>query len=227
MAYILSIETSTKICSVAIHKDGQLIASQKLMQDKSHSGLLAVLIKDIVKYAGLKIDQLSALAVAEGPGSYTGLRIGTSTAKGICFAHDIPLLAISSLESMALYASNFNFNGNYLCPMIDARRMEAYCMIFNKDVEVVKEIEAVVFEEGIFREISGGKDMLVFGDGVNKFEDIVRDDNNIKILSGIDPIAEHMGGLAFKKFQNKDFVDLAYFEPFYLKDFRVTKPKNS
>jgi tRNA threonylcarbamoyladenosine biosynthesis protein TsaB len=227
MSFILSIETSTKICSVALHEEGNLVVFQKLMMEKSHSGLLALLIQDTLKYAGINFNQLDAVAVAKGPGSYTGLRIGTSTAKGICFAYDLPLISVSSLLAMARYCSGFNLGNFNLCPMIDARRMESYCMILDYQLNVLRQTNSVVFDSQVFDDISQGQHLLIFGDGASKYESMLIGIDQVHLLKGLEPLAEYLGPLAYDKFKNNDFEDLAYFEPFYLKDFRISKPKES
>lgn len=225
MSYILSIETSTKTCSVALHQSSTLLAAQDIHLEKSHSGLLHVMIADLLKYCGVEKNQLAAIAVAKGPGSYTGLRIGVSAAKGLCFALDIPLIAIETLEAMALGVRQYTTENVGLCPMIDARRMEVYCQIRNQEMELILPTSAVVVDEHSFQEYMAQQKILFFGDGAAKCKPILSHSPNAFFLSDIHPSAANVGALATEKYAKKEFEDVAYFEPYYLKDFRTTQPK--
>jgi tRNA threonylcarbamoyladenosine biosynthesis protein TsaB len=225
MSLILSIETSTKVCSVALHAQGELIAVQELFQEKSHSGMLAVLIKDILGYAGRELTELSAIALAKGPGSYTGLRIGTATAKGLCYALEVPLISVNTLEAMASQASNYNVDGAMLCPMLDARRMEVYYMCFNHKMEIIEETQPLVVDEHSFEAILSKGKVLFFGNGAEKCKAVIGNRTNAFFLDQLNPSAKTVGSIALEKFNNNEFEDLAYFEPFYLKDVRITSPK--
>ncbi len=224
MAIILSIDTATTVCSLALHKDGILQATQSIHLEKSHAALLTLLIEDTLSYCSLTIQDLDAIAISEGPGSYTGLRIGTATAKGLCFAHELPLITVNTLEAMAHGMIRYNTQRALLCPMLDARRMEVYCALF--DVEGVRTLdtEAKIIDENAFYEVLASSKVLFFGDGANKCEKVIRNENAIFILD-IHPSAVHIGELATQRFEEGKFEDLAYFEPFYLKDFRPTQAK--
>lgn len=228
MSLILSIETATSVCSVALHKQHDLIGLQELHLEKSHSGLLAVLIQDLVKYCGYTMDDLDAVAVSKGPGSYTGLRIGTATAKGLCYALDIPMLAINTLEAMAHKANQFNYQGDYLCPMIDARRMEVYCLIVNDELETIEATRPVIVDEDAFRKYLDERTMIFFGNGAAKCKPLLSPFPRAVFIDNIFPSAKEIGELAATKMdENKEgaFEDIAYFEPFYLKDFKAISPK--
>ena len=225
MSLILSIDTATKVCSVALHEKGQLLASQHLHIDKSHSGLLTVLIDSIVQYAGFELSDLSAVAVSEGPGSYTGLRIGASTAKGLCFSMDIPVIVVNTLQAMAHGMRRFAEAGSLLCPMIDARRMEVYYLLMNREGEVVQPPQPKIIEETSFEEELQAQKVYFFGDGAAKTRDVLGNQSNARFVDGIVPSAVGVGEIGWKKFEAGEFADLAYFEPFYLKEFHSPKPK--
>lgn len=225
---ILSIETSTPICSVAIHNEGKLVANSELHQEKSHAGLLAVCVSQLLSNAGLTTRDLQAVAVSKGPGSYTGLRIGTSTAKGICFAEDLPLIAVSTLEAMALEVSvkmaNVLPKNTLLCPMLDARRMEVYASIYSLKMEQIKDVEAIIIDENAFDDFNKKTDQfLYFGYGAEKCQAVLKKENRFNLIPGIQPSANYLGVLANELFIKKEYADLAYFEPFYLKEFLTKK----
>ncbi|ELR69557.1 putative molecular chaperone [Fulvivirga imtechensis AK7] len=225
MPLILSIETATTVCSVALHDNNELLGSQSLFIDKSHSGLLAPSIKSLVEYCGYTINDLSAVAVSEGPGSYTGLRIGVSAAKGLCFSLDIPLIAVSTLEAMARGVNKYNHGQAMLCPMIDARRMEVYCLLVNAQKDIVSETRPVVIDESSFQEQLSVHKILFFGNGATKCKGVIKSDNAV-FIDHVFPDAIHIGAIAAEKFQKSQFENVAYFEPFYLKDFRISQPKS-
>ena len=223
MSLILSLETSVKVCSVAIHDQGKLISSREIHIEQSHASKLAVLIDEVRKEAGISVDQLKAVAVSSGPGSYTGLRIGTSTAKGLCFALDIPLISIGSLELLAYQMSKQNPSNAFLCPMIDARRMEVYCEVFDSSMKIVQPIEAKVIESSGFSDLLEENEVIFFGDGSDKCKDQIVH-SNAKFVSGIYAAASEMGIPVYEKFQKQQLEDLASFEPHYLKEFLIKKP---
>ncbi|MEQ9405464.1 MAG: tRNA (adenosine(37)-N6)-threonylcarbamoyltransferase complex dimerization subunit type 1 TsaB [Cyclobacteriaceae bacterium] len=223
MALILSIETSTDVCSVALHNDGVLIGNQVHNIEKSHSSLLPGIAEDVLRESKLKFEDLEAVAVSAGPGSYTGLRIGVTNAKGFCYAMSIPLIAIGTLDLM-IQAVHNKFNGkHYLCPMLDARRMEVYTKLVDQDLNEVLPLHPEILEETTFADYQQ-QSVYVFGNGMPKFREIANQDNLI-FIDDIFPDAANMGGLAFEKFQSDKFEDMAYFEPDYLKEWRTTKPK--
>lgn len=223
MSLILSIDTSTSVCSVALHNEQKLLVSQELFFDRSHSGSLISLIRNAVDYTGYTLKDLSAIAISKGPGSYTGLRIGTSTAKGLCLSLDIPLIAVNTLKAMAFGVNIFNTENSLLCPMIDARRMEVYCMVLNEKLEVINNTEALVLQDDSFKEYLQESKVLFFGNGSDKAISLFEKDENAVFIPGVYPSAAHVGALALSRLLNEDFEDLAYFEPFYLKDFAGPK----
>lgn len=225
MALILSIETSTTVCSIAITDGKDVVVSQKLFLEKSHSNLLTVIIEDVLKQCGLKSGDLEAIAVSKGPGSYTGLRIGVSTAKGLCYAIDKPLISVPTLKAMAYEVNIHNTEGYLLTSMLDARRMEVYTSTFDSDLNTVLETKAKILDEDSFAETLASKRVLYYGDGADKFRPLVQSNENALFISSISPSAWAVGKLAFDKFSKEDFEDVAYFEPYYLKEFRATVPK--
>lgn len=225
MALILSLETSTKTCSVALHQNGTLLALQEVHLEKSHSALLNVMIRDLLDYCEVDKKSLSAVAVSMGPGSYTGLRIGVSVAKGLCFALDIPLIAINTLEAMAWQVNRFNVQDALLCPMIDARRMEVYCLIQSSSGEQLMPTSAIVVDENAFQNFLERGKLWFFGNGAEKCIEVLRQYEQFMFIPQVKPSAEGVGALAWPQFEQQVFEDVAYFVPFYLKEFRTTKPK--
>lgn len=227
MSLILSIDTSTKVCSVALHQDGKLLAINELYTEKSHSGMLTTLCDNVVKYAGFSLKSLDAVAVAKGPGSYTGLRIGVSTAKGFCFALDKPLIAVNTLEAMAYQLKDFYAETHLLCPMIDARRMEVYCQILDNQMNVISETEAKIINDSSFSKILDEKKIVFFGDGAAKCQAEITHKNAVFLPIEVHPSAKTVGLLATKSFEKSLFENVVTFEPFYLKDFVGTQPKKA
>ena len=228
MPTILSIETATKSCSVAITKDDKVLSVVEEVGDGySHAENLSVFIDDALKEINLTYSDLDAIAISKGPGSYTGLRIGTSTAKGLCFALDIPLISVSTLQAMAfgvIQTNNFD-NTTLLCPMIDARRMEVYSAFFDAENNFIRETKADIIGENSYVEFLAKSKILFFGDGAEKCKEALCSNQNTLFLDNFHPSARHMTTLAEQKFIAKQFEDTAYFEPFYLKDFVAGKPK--
>ena len=217
MALILGIETATKNCSIALFSDGIVIAEKEhISDDYTHAEQLTLFIKDVIDLANITLNNVDAVALSMGPGSYTGLRIGTSTAKGLCYALDIPLIAISTLKAMA-FAMAKNMNSAIYCPMIDARRMEVFSGLYDVNIKQIRGVQADVVDENTYAEFLRNE-ILFFGDGSLKCQEIVSH-KNAKFVEGIYPSAKNLGILAKEKFENKDFEDVAYFEPYYLKDF--------
>ena len=216
MAWILCIETATKSCSVALAKYGHLVAVKEEVSEKySHSEKLTVFIEQLLQQEGLKVSDLDAIAVSSGPGSYTGLRIGVSTAKGLCYASDMPLIAVSTLGAMA-QAMKDKYPEAQLCPMLDARRMEVYCALYSKS-QASPVVAKTIDQDSFAEELAQGP-LLFFGDGADKCQDVLTH-TNAHFELGVYTSAVNMIPLAQDKFQNQDFEDVAYFEPFYLKDF--------
>ena len=224
MAFLLSIETSTRVCSVALHGDGELLAFSQYFLEKSHSSILTPLIQETVRNSGLEMTDLSVIAISEGPGSYTGLRIGTSTAKGLCFGLDIPLVAVNTLFAMAAAVSKYNLNDSFLCPMLDARRMEVYSMLLKSNLDIVDPVTPLIIDSTSFKEYLENEQIMFFGNGSNKCKEVIESGNAI-FVDGVHPDAAAVGEIAWQKFVDKDFVDVAGFEPYYLKAFRAGKPK--
>lgn len=213
---ILHIETSTKNCSVSISKNSELLCiCEEYDQNYGHSEKLHRFVSWALEGAEISMKELDAVCVSKGPGSYTGLRIGVSAAKGFCFGLDIPLISLNSLEILA--QSQIDKNFDLIIPMIDARRMEVYTAVFNGNRKMISEIEAKILDENSFDEFNDKK-IAFIGDGVEKSKTVLNFPN-AEFLDGIHPSARHMIGLAEKKFQQKEFEDVAYFEPFYLKEF--------
>jgi tRNA threonylcarbamoyladenosine biosynthesis protein TsaB len=217
---ILSIETSSKVCSVAIHHDGKLLANQTIFTEKASSGMLTPIIRQVLDNNNLKPKDLDAVAVAMGPGSYTGLRIAVSTAKGLCMACEKPLIAINTLEAMALQVKNYFPEKTLFCPMLDARRMEVYCAVYDKNMNCVEATNAKVIDESSFTELLRQNNVVFFGEGAEKCKETLAHNKNVHFLNEtVWPSATTVGYLAYEKFEKGIFENLVTFEPFYLKDF--------
>lgn len=226
MDIILCIETGTEVCSVSLSKRNEIVAFRESSEPQAHARLLSVFIDEILKEAKLSTEQLSAVAVSEGPGSYTGLRIGVSTAKGICFGSNIPMIAVGSLAAITKGAvTSLNVPDALYCPMIDARRMEVYTALYDSNIQMKKEIQAAIIDENSFKEELDKGIVYFFGNGSAKCSTVITHPN-AKFLE-IVPSAVNMAPLALEKFRAGVFVDVAYYEPFYLKDFVVTKSKKN
>ena len=221
MPTILHIESATSICSVALSKGNEIVSIRESNSGNSHSELLTDFIYQILQENSYSVNDLDAVAVSKGPGSYTGLRIGVSAAKGLCYSANIPLIAVDTLCSMAYGAKDIP--SDYLiCPMIDARRMEVYTAIYDSNMNIVSDIEAKIIDENSFQNILEDRKILFFGDGMSKCKNVISspnamfdDDYIISAKSLIKPV--------LSKFHTKEFEDIAYFEPFYLKDFVAGK----
>ena len=224
---ILSIDTSTRGCSVAVHADGQLLAAYDLLTERVSSSLLTILMKTAVEQTGHTLPQLDAVAVAKGPGSYTGLRVSVSTAKGLCYALDKPLIGVETLAAMTAQLTAF-YPENYLfCPMIDARRMEVFAAVFDANLKKVLPTQAVILEEHSFAELLKKHPIVFFGDGAAKSRPLLEKHLNAFFPNQrIEPSARTVGALANEADKLGQFEDLATFEPYYLKDFvGTTKAK--
>lgn len=222
VAIILNIETSTKNCSVCVAKDGQIIGLKELVDLKySHAEKLHPFISEVIREASITLDQIDAVAVSKGPGSYTGLRIGVSAAKGLAFAFNIPLISVSTLQSLAM---SVKVDDAMVIPMLDARRMEVYSAIFNSDFEQIRAIKAEIIDENSFREYLGKGTVYLLGDGVQKCKETITHPNAVFVDDKF-PSAKEMARLSYQKYCDKDLEDVAYFEPFYLKDFIANKEK--
>lgn len=225
---ILCLETATPVCSVALNDGCCTVALREMEGQNAHSEKITNFIREVMETAKIDYRQLDAVAVSKGPGSYTGLRIGVSTAKGICYAAELPLMAIDTLEAMA-YGMKDKLaiqiaENDLLIPMIDARRMEVYAAIFDANLNKINDTEAMVIDESSFAELRQNHRLWLFGDGAPKLKQVFENQNNINIIDGFKPSAAYMRILAEKALREHDFVDVAYFEPFYLKDFIAGKP---
>jgi tRNA threonylcarbamoyladenosine biosynthesis protein TsaB len=219
--YILNLETSTKNCSVSIAKDGQTLICKEIAETGfSHAERLHVFIEEVLAETKLNFNDLAAIAVSQGPGSYTGLRIGVSAAKGLCYALNLPLIAVDTLQSLA---NQVVVNQGYIVPMIDARRMEVYSAIFDHNHQKTREIQAQIIDENSFSDIT--ENIYIVGDCNEKIKTVLTKNNIIFIDTICYPSANQMSEMSYQKFKNQDFENLAYFEPFYLKDFLITTKK--
>ena len=225
---ILCLETATPSCSVALVHNGEVLACEEDPKGQNHSEKITLFIDKVMKTAGISYNDLDAVAVSMGPGSYTGLRIGVSTAKGVCYAVSKPLIAVETLHAMA-YGGLSIVSGRFLhsqssvemtlVPMIDARRMEVYAAIFDENVNKIKETEAVIIDENSFADLKKDHHLYLFGDGADKCAELFENDDKITVIKEFYCSAKYMNVIAQRKLDNKDFVNVAYFEPFYLKDF--------
>ncbi|WJS96375.1 tRNA (adenosine(37)-N6)-threonylcarbamoyltransferase complex dimerization subunit type 1 TsaB [Flavobacterium johnsoniae] len=221
MSFILNIETATKNCSVSVAKDGKTIACNELADEGySHAEKLHVFIEEVIAKAEISVQDLVAIAVSQGPGSYTGLRIGVSAAKGLCYALNIPLIAVDTLQTLA---SQAEVTDGKIIPMLDARRMEVYSAIFNSDLTIDRAIKAEIIDENSFQEFN---DKLYFvGDCADKCKAVLTKENFVFLEDVKYPSANAMSKISYDKYQKSDTVDVAYFEPYYLKDFMIAPPK--
>lgn len=223
MAKILCIESATTNCSVALAKNGKLITFREENRGQySHAEKLHLFIAEVLKEAAVELHDLDAIAVSKGPGSYTGLRIGVSAAKGLCFALDVPLISISTLKSIASQVEVLETD--VVVPMLDARRMEVYSAVFDAEGNQIRETRAEILDESSFRDYLEKGRIHFIGDGTEKFQNILNHPNAVFVPDGF-PSAKEMVCLAETKFENSQFEDVAYFEPYYLKDFVGGKKK--
>ena len=223
MVLILNIETATTNCSVSLSKNGEtFILKEDYDKNYSHAERLHVYIDAILNEAGITFKDLDAVAISKGPGSYTGLRIGVSAAKGLCFAIDKPLISVSTLEALAYQV---NCEEGVIIAMLDARRMEVYSSIFDSNYNQIRETEAQIINEDSFKNYLAASKVYFIGNGVEKTKALINHSNAIFIENKL-PSANEMSLLAYNKFKISDFEDVAYFEPYYLKDFVALKPKS-
>ncbi|MBO7288114.1 MAG: tRNA (adenosine(37)-N6)-threonylcarbamoyltransferase complex dimerization subunit type 1 TsaB [Bacteroidales bacterium] len=231
---ILCLETSTAVCSVSLVNNGNVVALRESLDGQNHAEKITIFIDEVMKEAGVAYKDLDAVATSMGPGSYTGLRIGVSAAKGLCYAMEKPLIAIDTLAAMAYgfedykttRLQDYKFEStDILCPMIDARRMEVYTAFFNDKLERISETEALVVDENSFMDLKQNNHLYLFGDGADKLASLFENEANITVVEKFHCSAAYMAKLADEAFKNKQFVDVAYFEPFYLKNFVPGMPK--
>ncbi|MFP4447588.1 MAG: tRNA (adenosine(37)-N6)-threonylcarbamoyltransferase complex dimerization subunit type 1 TsaB [Bacteroidales bacterium] len=232
MALILNIETTAEVCSVVLSKDGEVLQHREDREGRSHAKQLSVFIKEIMEEVSIVASDLDAVSISEGPGSYTGLRIGVSTAKGLCYGASLFLISVPTLQALTqgLLNQKHQIKGSIkdddiLVPMIDARRMEVYTAMFNSRNEYLKEAEPVILDENSFKDILEKQRVIFFGNGAEKAKKVIHHQNAC-FVNSVDFSALHMISLSEQKFKNRIFEDIAYFEPFYLKDFQTTTPRN-
>lgn len=230
MSLILCIETGTDICSVGLARDGELVSLRESDEGRDHAKNVAVFVDELLRENGVAAEELSAVAVGMGPGSYTGLRIGVSFAKGLCYGLQIPLVAVGSLDSMVQVAREDyeagiidveNWDDAVLCPMVDARRMEVYTQMFDAKGKSLNEVKAEIVTEGSFADWRSERPFVIFGNGAAKCQEVLSD----AILINVTPSARGLAALAHQRFEAGQTEDIAYFEPFYLKDFIVIPSK--
>lgn len=226
MSCILSIETSTDVCSVAMSENGQCIFKKEDHSGPNHAVSLGVFVDEALSFTDNHAIPLGAVAVSQGPGSYTGLRIGVSMAKGICYGRDVPLLAVPTLEVMAVpVLLNHEIEEDaLLCPMIDARRMEVYSTIYDRALKPQRETRADIVDGDTYREFLDRHPVYFFGNGAAKCMETINHPN-AHLIKGIEPLAKYMFPLAERRWVQKEYEDVAYFVPFYLKDFVAKMPK--
>lgn len=223
MGLILNIETATAICSVALARDGIVISKMETNEPNSHSMLLGSFVENVMSKANCQMSDLEAIAVSSGPGSYTGLRIGVSMAKGLSYSLGIPLISVPTLKAMANGIKD-RFDAKFLIPMIDARRMEVYAAIFNTKLEEIKTVEPVIIDGNSFSSFLSKNRIVFFGDGAKKCKEVINSTNAIFTDKGT-PSAEAMCSLSDASFVSNEFENTAYFEPFYLKEFQAKVSK--
>lgn len=229
MNTILNIDTSTTVCSVALSAEGECLSMRKDESGNNHSRVIGVFTQQLLQDADSNGWKVAAVALSQGPGSYTGLRIGTSFAKGLCYGMNIPLIAIPTLKIMAwAVAQRLKAEGVHtdalLCPMIDARRMEVYSAVYDMELNEAEAVSAKIIDQESFSDLLANRKIYFFGNGSNKCKDAITS-HNATFIDGVNPLATDMAVMAHEAYNKKEFADVAYFEPFYLKDFIATKPK--
>lgn len=227
MSCILHIETSTNVCSVAVSYDGECIYHKEDFSGPNHASTLGGYVDEAISFTDSHAIPFDAVAVSCGPGSYTGLRIGVSLAKGVCYGRKLKLISIPTLDLMCvpLLLGEKVPEDALLCPMLDARRMEVYAKIVDRGLKTVRDIKAEIIDQDSYLEYLEKGKVCFFGNGSDKCKEVIKHENAI-FIPDVYPLAKHMMPLAERKFFNEDFEDVAYFEPFYLKDFVALKPKN-
>jgi tRNA threonylcarbamoyladenosine biosynthesis protein TsaB len=227
LAIILNIESATSLCSVSLAINGNLTGIAETLEDRSHARLLSVFIQQVIAEAGISVNEIDAFAVGKGPGSYTGLRIGVSTVKGLCYGSGKPLIAIGTLEILCRQYINTNKmpEENFLiCPMIDARRMEVYHALFDQNGKALTEVSAKIIDRSSFDNVLENSKVVFIGSGMSKCRNILEHPHAV-FADDIHPSSAALAGLSWEAFRDGRFEDTAYFEPFYLKDFVTTVPK--
>lgn len=227
MAIILNIETSTEVCSVALTSEGQILEHHENYDGQTHATLLSAYVKDALEYVRTRELKLDAVAVSIGPGSYTGLRIGLSEAKGLAFGMEVPLIGVNTLQLLVVTTMFHNFfdeDDILYVPMIDARRMEVYTAAYNSALEAVVEPQAMILDENSFADILKDHKVVFMGNGSTKACDVIKHPNAM-FIDGVKPVALEMTALAEKAYRESRFIDVAYSTPLYLKEFQATTPK--
>lgn len=227
MPLIINIETATTLCSVSLAESGKVLSVKEANEGYTHAENLHIFIEKVLAEAGRTTKDLDAVAVGSGPGSYTGLRIGVSSAKGLAYALQVPLISVNTLQTMAAIALKEVQNNVVLCPMLDARRMEVYTALFDRELNVLKETSAQIIDEKNLSFFDLHQPICFFGEGMPKCKAVLEKLPGASFLEGIVPSSTALADLSFKKFQSKSFEDVAYFEPFYLKDFLIKGPKSA
>ena len=229
MAVILNIETSTEVCSVALTSERQVLDHRENYEGQTHATLLSQYVKDMLDYARSREMKIEAIAVSIGPGSYTGLRIGLSEAKGLAFGLNVPLIGVNTLQLMTVSTMFNHFieeDRVLYVPMIDARRMEVYTAVYTPALEAVLEPQAMILDERSFEDLlQQGNTLVLMGNGSDKARQVLKHEQ-VRFVSGIKPVAVEMMALAEKAWREQSFIDVAYSTPLYLKEFQATKPKN-
>lgn len=220
MSLILSIETATAACSVALHHSGKLIAHTAVFMDRSHATYLMPIIKDLLKNSNYDRKSLSAIAISGGPGSYTGLRIGTAVGKGLCYGLDIPLIAVCTLEAMVYGMRPFVDADTLLCPAIDARRTAIYTLVADQAGQIKRSPHVALLDSKVYRDALPNQPLLFFGDGVLKCKTFLMENKNIRFIEQVVPSAIQIGYLAFAKFQQQLWAHVANYTPYYLSQFQ-------
>jgi tRNA threonylcarbamoyladenosine biosynthesis protein TsaB len=233
MSYFLCIDTATSVCSVVLAHNNKVLSIRESTDEKAHASNLGVFIKQVLDETGISVKQLDVVAVSKGPGSYTGLRIGVSTAKGLCYGAGIPLISVETLQIMAygmcIHAINcikndFKAGSALYCPVIDARRMEVYTALYDFKNQMVKKTTATVVQESSFRSLLQKVQIVFAGDGANKYKKLLKH-KNAMFLDEFSHSASYMVNIVQNAYRDRKFEVLAYFEPYYLKDFIATSPK--
>ena len=225
MAYILHIESTSTVCSVALSHNDQLLAIKELNNGYTHAENLHLFIQDVLLDVGISVKQLQAISVSTGPGSYTGLRIGYATAKGLAYALNIPLITVSTLRALTALAIQQIVTDAYYCPMLDARRMEVYCALYNQALEEIIPVNALIVSEESIMAFNKNKPIYFFGDGMPKAKELLNTLPSVCYIENIVASAKSLIPLAYQKFIQQDFDDIAYAEPMYLKEFYFATPK--
>ena len=227
--YILQIETATQVCSVALSANGETVAFRDIDEPNVHAARLTLLVEELLLECKLSFANLAAVAVSKGPGSYTGLRIGVSTAKGLCYATDLPLIGINTLDGMAKGFASGNIGSiaenTGLCPMVDARRMEVYSAVYDHQLQLESPVAANIIDAQSFDYLGPNRNILLFGSGADKLEEVFADNTQVEVIRGFKNSAQHLSWMAYEAFKDGAFEDVVYFEPYYLKDFVATTPK--